>query len=218
METSKSTQPPWYLRDDVVVAREVGAGLKCGGYRLALGEDEDSHRLPHAVREHRDAPDLLVRVAGVRAGPQVELDGLVERRRGRLLDQGDGLFRLVFATLFKQGLGLSVPLASNCHESVLGSGYAPRSTVMPMLLAVPSTILMAASMSMAFRSFIFCSAISFTLEAGTEPTFSAWGSLLPFSMPAACLSRAPAGGVLSSKENGPVFVNGQRHRHDVASL
>ena len=45
-----------------------------------------------------------------------------------------------------------------------------------MLRAVPSTILMAASTEAAFRSFIFVSAISLTLDTGTLATLLRFGS------------------------------------------
>jgi hypothetical protein len=65
-----------------------------------------------------------------------------------------------------------------------------------MLLAVPSTILEAPSMSAALRSGIFVRAISSTWARLTVPTFARFGSPLPLSSPAACLSRNAAGGVL----------------------
>ena len=69
----------------------------------------------------------------------------------------------------------------------------------PILRAVPSTIFIAPSISAAFKSFIFVSAISFTLDEDTLPTFSRFGTPLPFSIPAAFFSRADAGGVFYSK-------------------
>ena len=50
---------------------------------------------------------------------------------------------------------------------------------MPMLRAVPSTIRMAASTSLAFRSFIFSSAISRTCCIVTVPTLVLFGSPEP---------------------------------------
>src|SRR5215207_2306668 len=64
-----------------------------------------------------------------------------------------------------------------------------------MLRAVPSTILAAPSMSAAFRSGILVLAISSTCARVTVPTFSRFGSPLPLSSPAACLSRNAARGV-----------------------
>src|SRR5215213_5425090 len=68
-----------------------------------------------------------------------------------------------------------------------------------MLRAVPSTIFDAPSMSAAFKSGILVLAISSTCARLTVPTFSRFGSPLPLSRPAACLSRNAAGGVLVMK-------------------
>ncbi len=70
-----------------------------------------------------------------------------------------------------------------------------------MLRAVPSTMRTAASMSCALRSFILTSAIFFTSSREIVPTFSRFCARLPFSRPAAFLSRSDAGGVFSTNEN-----------------
>src|SRR3990172_2518748 len=70
-----------------------------------------------------------------------------------------------------------------------------------MLRAVPSTIRMAASMSLALRSFIFVSAIWRTWDRLSVPTFWRIWAGLPFSSPAAFLIRSDAGGVLRAKVN-----------------
>ena len=67
--------------------------------------------------------------------------------------------------------------------------------------AVPSTIFIAASMSLALRSGIFVSAISFTWARVTLPTFSVCGVGDPFSTRAACRSITAAGGVFVMKVN-----------------
>jgi hypothetical protein len=71
---------------------------------------------------------------------------------------------------------------------------------MPMLRAVPSIIRMAASTSLAFRSFILSSAISRTCLPVTVPTFTLFGVPEAVASPAAFLSRTAAGGVLRMKE------------------
>src|SRR5262249_30833420 len=70
---------------------------------------------------------------------------------------------------------------------------------MPRLLAVPSTVRMAAPRSDAVRSGIFRRAISSTCARVTVPAFALPGSFEPFSSPAARLSRTEAGGVLVTK-------------------
>ena len=72
---------------------------------------------------------------------------------------------------------------------------------MPMLRAVPSIILAAASMSLAERSAILISAMSRTWSRVTRPTVSRFGVPEPFSIPAALRSRSAAGGVLRMNVN-----------------
>ena len=68
-----------------------------------------------------------------------------------------------------------------------------------MLLAVPLTMLIAPSISTAFKSGILISAISRTLSIETLPTLFLFGSLLPLSIPAAFFNKAVAGEVLVIK-------------------
>src|SRR3990172_2811207 len=70
-----------------------------------------------------------------------------------------------------------------------------------MLRAVPSTMRMAASRSLALRSFILVSAIWRTWSRVSVPTFWRIWAGLPFSSPAAFLIRSDAGGVLREKVN-----------------
>ena len=70
-----------------------------------------------------------------------------------------------------------------------------------MLRAVPSTIRIAASTSLALRSFIFASAICFTCARLSLPTFSRFCAGLPFSMPIALRIRSEAGGVFRANVN-----------------
>src|SRR3546814_18733910 len=72
---------------------------------------------------------------------------------------------------------------------------------MPIERAEPAMILAAASMSLAFRSIIFASAISRTWAMVTLPTLSRFGTLAPFATLAALRRYQLAGGVLVSKEN-----------------
>jgi len=63
-----------------------------------------------------------------------------------------------------------------------------------MLRAVPSTMRIAASTLAAFRSGIFCSAISRTLSRFTVATLLRLGSPEPDWIPAATFKRTAAGG------------------------
>src|SRR5271157_2542318 len=83
------------------------------------------------------------------------------------------------------------------------SGAEPRfhpklypTTSIPIDRAVPRTLLMAASTDAAFRSGIFCLAISSTCFSVTLPTLSLFGAPDPLAMPAARFSNTDAGGVL----------------------
>src|SRR5258707_15684176 len=68
-----------------------------------------------------------------------------------------------------------------------------------MLRAVPFTLLIAVSSEAAFRSGIFCLAMSSTCFSVTLPTLSLLGVPDPLAMPAARLSRIEAGGGLGRK-------------------
>src|SRR6202007_1006980 len=72
---------------------------------------------------------------------------------------------------------------------------------MPMERAVPRTLLIAVSTEAAFRSGIFCLAISSTCFAVTLPTLSLFGVPDPLAMPAARFNRIEAGGVLVMEGN-----------------
>src|SRR5262249_35167999 len=74
-------------------------------------------------------------------------------------------------------------------------------TSRPRLRAVPSTVLMAASIDEAVRSGIFMRAISSTCLRVTCPTLFLPGSPDPFSTPAARLSSTAAGGVFLTNVN-----------------
>src|SRR5258708_19384377 len=71
-----------------------------------------------------------------------------------------------------------------------------------MARAEPSMIRVAASMSLAFRSFIFASAIWASCERRMVPALILPGSAEPDFSRAAFLIRKDAGGVLGVKENG----------------
>ena len=78
---SKSRKPSWTVCDQIVAADPVGAGgFRLGGL-VAGGEDDDSGGLPGAVRQIDRAPHHLVRLAGVDAESQGDLDRAVELGR-----------------------------------------------------------------------------------------------------------------------------------------
>src|SRR5204862_8109831 len=80
------------LRADDVRARVLGLlGL------VALGEDGDRHVAAEAVGQRDRAAQLLVGVADVEPGADVDLDGLVELRALGVLDERDRLSAAVLA-------------------------------------------------------------------------------------------------------------------------
>src|SRR4030042_5194309 len=118
----------------------------------------------------------------------MKLYRFVEFGVGCLLGQRNGFLRIVFLGRLNQLSGFGIFLAMSGHYS----------TSMPMLLAVPSTIRIAPSISAAFRSFILVVAISRTFSLVTVPTFCVFGAPLPFSMLSARRNRSATGGVLST--------------------
>src|SRR5271166_2232266 len=72
---------------------------------------------------------------------------------------------------------------------------------MPIERAVPFTLFTAASIDAAFKSGIFCLAMSSTCFSVTLPTLSLFGVPEPFATPAARFNRIEAGGVLVIKLN-----------------
>ena len=93
--TSKSRKPPSTFLIRSSPPTVVGARLLGDPRAFALGEDEHALTLAEAVRQHDRAAQLLVGVAGVEAGADVQLDGLVELGEGDLLEERDRLCRLV---------------------------------------------------------------------------------------------------------------------------
>ena len=87
------------LRDQVVVANVVCAGLAgdIGGF--AVGEHQNAHLLAQTVGQDGDAANLLFGVAHVSVGAEMHLHGFVELGGGEFLHQVDGLSRLVNAVL-----------------------------------------------------------------------------------------------------------------------
>src|SRR3954464_8946909 len=144
------------------------------------------------MRQHPGSPAPLAGMAG--APPQVNrhIHGLVELGVGGVLYQSNSLGNLVLTGPVHRGHGLPELLAPGRHQST---------TSRPMDRAVPATIRMALSRSVAFRSAILISAIFLTCARVTRPTLVRLGWPLPFSIPASLRRRFGAGGVLVMKVN-----------------
>src|SRR3954452_6444014 len=102
-------------RRQVLGADDVRAGLLGLARLVALGEDRDLDLLAEPVRQRDRAAQLLVGVADVQPGADVNLDGLVELRPLGLLHQLHGLVRRVLAGAIDLRLGLAVGLAVPGH-------------------------------------------------------------------------------------------------------
>src|SRR5262249_36736722 len=86
------------LLNQVGPAGEVGPGRLRLGHVIALGEDDDPHRLTDPVRQRDATADRLVRLLGVDAELHVDFDSLVElgplerlERLDRLAEWDDAL-------------------------------------------------------------------------------------------------------------------------------
>src|SRR4051794_22116733 len=165
-----------HARGEVLGADVVRAGLLGLARLVALGEHGDRHVLAEPVRERDRAAQLLVRVADVEPRADVDLDGLVELRALRLLEEADGLAGGVEALAVDLLARLDVALAVLGHQAT---------TSTPMERAVPAMILAAWSTSWALRSSSFFSAIWRTWASVIVPTLVRFGSPEPFSMPIA---------------------------------
>src|SRR3954453_3201895 len=176
---------------EVLGADDVRAGVLGLLGLVALGEHCDRHVAAQAVRQRDGAAQLLVGVADVQAGADVDLDGLVELRDLGLLDERDGLRGHVLALTVDLSAGLQELLAVPRHQA----------TSTPIERAVPAMIFIAWSTSCALRSLSFFSAIERSWSWLMRPTFSRCGSPEPFSMPIAWRISTAAGGVLVTNVN-----------------
>src|SRR3954454_12397268 len=170
---------------------DVGAGVLGLLGLVALGEDHDCLLLAEPVRERDRRAQLLLRVADVQAGADVDLDGLVELGALRLENQRDRLSGRV--------LVLAVDLGARLEKSLAVPGHQPTST--PIERAVPSMILAACSTVCAFRSGSLRSAMALTWARVSLATLTRFGSAEPLSSPSASLISTAAGGVLVMKVN-----------------
>src|SRR5208282_4643093 len=147
-----------------------------------------------AMRKNNSAADVLVGLPRIDDEPHRDLDGLVELGDLVVDHQLDRFFERValFAIDFFQCFFIFFPGHSSDPQSL---------TSMPMLRAVPETVLTAAARSAAVRSFSLVLAISSTCARVTLPTLFLLGIGEPFSIPAARRSRIEAGGLLVTNVN-----------------
>ena len=163
------------LRDEVVVTDLVGARSTGGLGLLTGGEDEDPCRLASAVGKVDGTANHLVGLLGVDAETDGHVDGLVELCRRTGCDYGQTLLRgvelvevhllsgcaICLTALHVWFLSPGVVRAARAPPQELSVGCELQaSTSTPMERAVPATIFMAASTSLALRSGILVSAIS----------------------------------------------------------
>jgi hypothetical protein len=160
------------------------------------------------VRQHERAAQLLVGVADVEAEPEVQLDRLVELRLAKPLQQANGLDRRVDL--------LALEARGRCDS-------ACRAATSEIHLhshrrAVPAMIFAAWSMSRAFRSGIFVSAIRCTCSRERRPTFSRFGSPEPLSSRSASLIRTACRRRLRDERERAILEDGDLDRGDAAVL
>src|SRR5213082_3256424 len=185
-------EPALFYLLDVLDAHVVRA-RRLGLLRLlALGDHQHPDLLPGAVGEAHGAAHHLVGVLGIDPEAHRDVDRLVELGVGRGLHLVDGLTRAVQLGGLERRDGRAIVLAVRAHQSTTSS---------PMERAVPATIFMAASMSVAFRSGSLISAIFFSWARVTFPTFWRFEVGEPSSMPASFFRSTAAGGVLVMNVN-----------------
>ena len=138
--------PALHLLDEVVDAGRDGPGRFRRLDVRSLTERHHPQGFPGALGQTHRPADRLVRL--LRVDPQLDGDvhRLVELRPAALLQELDRLAEVVFLVMVDLGGRGTVTLAFLDHGQP--------STLMPIERAVPSTILMAASMLAALRSLI----------------------------------------------------------------
>src|SRR5262249_13040676 len=177
--------------DQILGPDDIGAR---GARLIGLGaasKHRDSQGAPGAVRKRHDATNHLVGMARIDAEIHGDLDGFVEFRVGPVLDHLHGLIKGV--ELFPVD---AFPRPQNAFPVARHGSYSLTSR--PIERAEPSIIRIADSTVSQLRSFIFCSAISFTCAFVTVPALSRPGALAPAWMLAAFLRKKETGGVFIS--------------------
>src|SRR5258705_114219 len=158
---------------------------------VALREHGDPYLLARSGRQHDRSAHRLIGFLRVDAEIDRHVDGLVEFRDRRLLDDLQGIEQRVIPVVLAQLRPGLFPFREFAH-------FTP-STVTPIERALPAIVRTAASRSAAVRSGILALAISSAWARVIFPTLSVCGVLLPDSIPAARLMRTVAGGVLMMK-------------------
>src|SRR5206468_8458920 len=142
--------------------------------------------LAGAVGQAHGAAHDLVGVFGIDAEPHGHVHGLVELGVRRGLHPLHGVAGRIELAQLEGPDRRAVVLPVRAHQS---------STSSPIERAVPATIFIAASISLAFKSGIFSSAILRTWARVTFPTFCRFDVGLPFSLPVSFSRSTGAGGV-----------------------
>src|SRR5262245_40089270 len=188
--------------NQVIPADKVGSRFLRLLFLFALRKDQDPHLLTYAMGQNYSATDILVGLPRVHTQPHRELDGFIKLRPSGLLHQYYPFFERVPLRAIYSFCCRSIALALILHGDNSFAFACPQPEISrPRARAVPSTVFSAAAKSLAVRSRILISAISRICVRVTFPTFSFPGSVEPFSLPSAFLSRTDAGGVLVIKVN-----------------
>ena len=98
---------------------------------VALGEDGDRDVLPEAVGQRDRAAQLLVGVADVQTGADVDLDRLVELGARELLDERDRLGRRVLALAVDAARG---PRGAACRDVLIDATSTPIERAVPAMI------------------------------------------------------------------------------------
>src|SRR6266702_2425517 len=176
---------------EILHADDVRTRVLCRLGLVALCKHGDPYLLARSRRQHDRSAHGLVRFLRVDAEIDRHVDGFIELRERRLLDDLQRVEHRVIPVVLAQLRPSLLPFRELAH-------FTP-STVTPIERALPAIVRTAASRSAAVRSGILALAISSACARVILPTFSVCGVLLPLSIPAAFLISTVAGGVLTMK-------------------
>ena len=146
---------------ELLAADVISACCLCLIQLRTLCEYEHANLLAGAGGKDYCATDLLICMTSVAACTDVDLNSLIKFCSCGLLDKRNGFFRFINGCAVDKFRRFSI-LFTMFHICFLLSAITYSATVIPMLLAVPSIMLIAASRLAALRSGIFISAISLT--------------------------------------------------------
>ena len=145
------------LLNHVDVANVVSACCSCEVSLFALSENEGSYSLTGTVGKYDCTTNLLVSVTAVNAESDVNFDGFIEFRLGSLANEADCFVCIVKFRSIDELCALLILFTLKHFSYSSSKNYSV--TVIPMLRAVPATMLIAASTEAALRSGILVSAI-----------------------------------------------------------